>query len=726
MEAVVERLGRWCGVPQTVSKVRGEARQAAASGGDSLDTLAAVARASGLRARVVSLTISQAVHHANPDTPIVVARKGAAGENPWIILVRRGLFHVLVDGLDAPGDVRRMTVGELRRRLGVGTEVVQSLLVEAVLPAEAIGPDAIPPEEAAHEAHSHGNGHGDGNGHSHDHPAPLDRVRALIKLELKDLWTLFWYAVATGLLYLAIPLAVDALVSNISFGGQQKVYIQALAVLAVVLGGFLFLYALVRALAFVVIERLQRRLFVRFTADLAGRLPRVCQSEFDQVHGPELTNRFFDIMTLQKAASQLLLDGLDVFLSFLLGSLVLAFYDWTLFWFDAGLLILVLVVIRWFGRGGVKSSIEESRVKYMTAGWLQQIALFSGAFKAPGAELLSQERTDGYVREYLKFRRSHFTILFRQVVGLLLIEVLATTILLVWGGYLVLAGKLSVGQLVASELILTATLAASAKFGKQLETAYDLLTAIDKIGHLVDLKMERSDGTEPSKTRQGGADVRISNLHFAYAPGRPVFKGLEMAIPSGARMALFAKASTGATTLLNLLFGLREPVKGHIEIDGLDLRQWNLESLRKAVARVADDDSIFDSTVRENVRMGNEAVGVSEVVEALRAVGMLHKVQALPRGVDEPIALLGRSLSGTERRQVLLARAIARSPRLLLLDGTLDGFDAEEIDSILAYLCAPERPWTLLVVTRDPDVLRRFENQLTLPDNTWGARKEGV
>lgn len=733
LEAVVARLGHWCGVPQGTSRVRSEARQAAVSGGDSLDILAAAARAAGLRARVISLTLSQAVHHSNPDTPIVVARKTPDGKNPWVIIVRRGLFHVRVDGLATPGEVRRMTVGELRRELGNGAGAQQCLLVEAVLPAEAAGHDAIPPEEAAAYAHSgsansngHGNGNGNGSGHAHAHPSPQDRVRALIRLELKDLWTLFWYAVATGLLYLAIPLAVDALVSNISFGGQQRVYIQALVVLAAVLGGFLFLYALVRALAFVVIERLQRRLFVRFTADLAGRLPKVCQSEFDQVHGPELTNRFFDIMTLQKAAAQLLLDGLDVFLSFLLGSLILAFYDWTLFWFDAGLLVLVYLVIRGLGRGGVKSSIEESRVKYMTAGWLQQVALFSGAFKSPGAELLSQEQTDHYVREYLKYRRSHFTILFRQVISLLLIEVLATTLLLLWGGYLVLAGKLSVGQLVASELILTATLAASAKFGKQLETAYDLLTAIDKIGHLVDLKMERSDGSEPVTTKPGGASVRIADLHFAYSPSRPVFKGLDMTIPAGARVALFARASTGATTLLNLLFGLREPGKGYIEIDGLDLRQWNLEALRKSVARVADDDSIFDNTVRENVRMGNEAVGVAEVVEALRAVGILHKIQALPRGVDEPIALLGRSLSGTEGRQVLLARAIARSPRLLLLDGTLDGFDAEEIDSILAYLCAPERPWTLLVVTRDPDVLRRFENQLTLPDNTWGVRKEVV
>jgi putative ABC transport system ATP-binding protein len=717
IEVVCGRLAYWCGIERTPAQVRDCIREAAASGAAPLDSLAAAVVAVGLKARPVSLTLAEVVHHARSDTPIVLRRPNASPGAEWLIVVRRGWFRVRVDGLDRLGRTRDVTVGALEKLLGGGDGPISCLLVEAALPADAVGPAGMPSDSVGALGKEHFQ--------AHVHPSPLDRVRSLARLEQKDLWTLFWYAVATGLLYLAIPLAVDAMVSNIAFGGQQRVYVQALLVLAAVLGTFLFLYASIRALAFVVIERLQRRLFVRFTADLAARLPKVTQAEFDKVHGPELTNRFFDIMTLQKAAAQLLLDGLDVILSFLIGSLVLAFYDWTLFWFDAGLLVLIAVVIRGFGRGGVNSSIEESRAKYATAGWLQQVALFSGAFKSPGGEALAEARADSYAREYLKHRRTHFKILFRQVVGLLAIEVVATTALLLWGGFLVLSGKLSIGQLVASELILTATLAASAKFGKQLETAYDLLTAVDKIGHLVDLRMERSGGSSPNAPAPTGASVQVRGLHFGYSADRPVFRGLDVSIESGARIALFARASTGSTTLLDILYGLRSPSEGLVEVDGLDLRQWNLESLRTAVARVAADDSIFDGTVRENVQMGNETVGVAEVVGALRAVGLLRKIQALPRGVDEPIALLGRSLSGTERRQVLLARAIARAPRLLLLDGTLDGFEAEEIDSILSYIASPERPWTLLVVTRDPDVLRRFERQLTLPERS-DVRKEAA
>jgi ABC-type bacteriocin/lantibiotic exporter with double-glycine peptidase domain len=708
LSALVERLSHWCGVTLEPGTLRQAVQSHLSGGGHPSDLLVAIGASCGLRIRTVPMTVEEAVHQARPDSPMVFRRSVGNGVSEWRIVVRRGRLRVRVDQPGPGGGIRDMNVSELNEWMGPGDKGIHEfLLVEAALPASAAS-GREPVSEGAHDAHG-------AHSHGRSHASPLDRVRALARLERRDLWTLFWYAVGTGLLYLAIPMAVDAMVSNIAFGGQQQVYVQALVVLAAVLGAFLVLHALVRALAFVVIERLQRRLFVRFTADLAGRLPRVVQSEFDQVHGPELTNRFFDIMTLQKAAAQLLLDGLDVVLSFLAGAVVLAFYDWTLFWFDAGLLVLVGLVIWGFGRGGVTSSIEESRAKYATAGWLQQVAMFGAAFKAPGGEDLSLSRADAYAREYLGHRRAHFRILFRQVTGLLVIEVVASAALLLWGGFLVLGGQLSLGQLVASELILTATLAASAKFGKQLETAYDLLTAVDKIGHLVDLETEPKGGTEPRNGSSQGSAVAVDGVGFSFVSGRPVFHDLSLRLPAGSRIALVAEASSGSTTLLDLLFGLRIPEKGHIEIDDLDLRQWSREALRRHVARVAGDESIFDGSVYDNVRMGNESVGVAEVRDALRATGLLRKVQAMEHGLDEPIALLGRSLSGTERRQVLLARAIARAPRLLLLDGTLDGFEADEIDAILGYLCAPERPWTLLVVSRDPDVLRRFTTQITLP-----------
>lgn len=683
---------------------------------DPLERLRRIVQTCGMRAEFVRINVRDAVHHARDEHPLAVS-VSEGGRVSFLSLVRRSAGRVRVRGLES-GDT---TVGlrGLAALLGETADTPRTwLAVQRDLPAQDLALQAPPPGGDGPPPGPDDESHDDSD---HAHPTPFQRIRALARLERVDLWCLLGYSVVTGLLYLAVPLAADALVSNIAFGGQQRVYVQALLVLAGVLATFLTLHALVRALAFTVIERLQRRLFVRFTADFALRLPRVCQSEFDRHHGPELTNRFFDIMTLQKAAAQLLLDGLDVLLTFLVGSVVLAFYDWTLFWFDAGMLVLVFFVIWRLGRGGVQSSIAESRAKYATAGWLQQVALFSTVFKAPGGKELAAEWADGFTRRYLRERQAHFRILFHQVLGLLGVEVAAAVVLLGWGGFLVLEGQLSVGQLVASQLILTATLAAVAKFGKQLETAYDCLTAIDKVGHLVDLKVESDAGESPRSGSPQGVEVAIENLSFEYSPGAPVLKGLNLRLEPGARVAWVAESSSGSTTLLDILYGLREPSSGHVDLDGLDLRHWKRSELRRHVARVHGDDEIFDGSLFDNVRLGNESVGLAEVREAMAAVGLLRKVQAMKLGLREPISILGRSLSGTERRQVLLARAMVAQPRLLLLDATLDGFEPEVIEKILAYLCAPSRPWTLLVVTRDPDVIQRFQRRITLRSTPGSA-----
>ena len=737
LAGAVTQLALACGIELDPGEIRSVARQVLPRPGEApcddedepFLCLLRVVEACGMRGTPVRMPLREAVHHARDDRPMAIVQI-RDGVPRYLTLQRRGWSKVRVGGLEDDPVVARVRV--LARELGGGTDTLFTCLaVERDLPAQPLSASPSPssggPPGGAAGSGGGGHGHGSGGHGPAGHPSPFPRILALSRLEWRDLWSLVGYAVVTGMLYLTVPLAADALVSNISFGGQQRVYVQALVVLTIVLAVFLALHAFVRALAFTLIERLQRRIFVRFTADFAMRLPRVRQSEFDRHHGPELTNRFFDIMTLQKAAAQLLLDGLDVALTFLVGSILLAFYSWSLFWFDAGLLVLVIAVIWGLGRRGVWTSIEESRIKYATAGWLQQVAMFSTVFKAPGGTQLACDRTDELARLYLQARQAHFRVLFRQVIGLLGLEVTAAVVLLGWGGLLVLNGQLSLGQLVASQLILTATLRAVSKFWKQLETAYDCLTAVDKVGHLVDLTVESNAGTSAPPRSPRGAELVVHDLHFEYLPHRPVLRGVNLHLTPGARVAIVAPSSSGSTTLIDLIYGLREPASGHLDLDGLDLRHWNRGELRRQVARVHGDDEIFDGTLYENIRLGNDEVGLAEVREALEAVDLLRKVQRLPQGIHEPISLLGHSMSGTERRQVLLARAIVARPRLLMLDTTLDGFELEEIDLILDYLCDPRRPWTLLVVTRDPDVIRRFDNRISLepPAGNEGKTSHG-
>ncbi|RYX90335.1 hypothetical protein EON78_07010 [bacterium] len=144
--------------------------------------------------------------------------------------------------------------------------------------------------------------------------------------------------------------------------------------------------------------------------------------------------------------------------------------------------------------GAVNSSIKESKIKYKVVAWLEEIALNVTSFKSSYGYLHAMKKSDILIKEYLKERKGHFSILLRLFSGSLFLQVLASSLLLGMGGWLVMQQQLTIGQLVASEIIVASIVTGFTKFGKQLETYYDLLAAVDKLGHLTGLEMERKGG----------------------------------------------------------------------------------------------------------------------------------------------------------------------------------------------------------------------------------------
>jgi ABC-type bacteriocin/lantibiotic exporter with double-glycine peptidase domain len=559
------------------------------------------------------------------------------------------------------------------------------------------------------DAGNNGNHHGAGG--SGQFP-PHRRFFGLLRPERQDVVVILLFSVINGILLLATPLAVDAVVNNIAFGGQGRVYIEALVILSIALFAFLALLSVLRAAQHLVMEIVQRRLFLRIMADLAYRLPRAEMSALEKTMGPELVNRFFEVVTVQKSSSLLLLEGINVILGALIGLVVLGFYHPFLLAFDLVLVVLLAVVIFVMGRGAVRTSIRESHAKHAVAGWLEQIAFFPLLFKSRGAAELALRRADLLGREYLDSRRAHFRVLLPQIAGLLLLQALASAALLTIGGVLVLRGELTLGQLVASELIVGAIVASVAKFGKHLESWYDAMAAVDKLGYLADLPVERDRGEVPAP-RSGPAEVELKQVTFGYDPSRPLFENLTLNFPPGARVAIVSAAGYGASTLLDLLFGLRRPQQGMVLLDGLDLRHWDLAALRRQVALIRGTE-IVEGTIAENVRLGRDDVSLDDVRRALECVGLIQSVLQFPDGLDTLLKPGGRPLSNTQRIRLVLARAIIGRPRLLLLDELLEGLDLQTVAELEKYLFDRENPWTLVLVTRDPDLVKRCEQVVRL------------
>lgn len=528
---------------------------------------------------------------------------------------------------------------------------------------------------------------------SSKHPTPFRRLVDLLRPERSDIGVVAVFAVVVGLLSLATPITVELMVNTVAFGR----YLQPLVVLAIMLFAFLAFASLLKGMQTYIAEIIQRRIFVRVVADLAQRLPQVKREAFDGQHGPELLNRFFEVIMVQKSAALLVLDGLAILISGLVGMVVLAFYHPWLLGFDLVLVAAVAFAVFILGRGAVDTAIDESYKKYAVASWLEQLAHFPVAFKLPGGLGQAVSQADRLAVEYVHARRRHFRILMRQVAFTLALQAFAGTALLGIGGFLVIQGQLTLGQLVASELIVAVIVGSFAKLGKQMESYYDLLAAVDKLGHLFDLPTERRDGLAPPKV-DSAAKVALHGVGLKFGNGDFVLQDFSLQIQAGERIAITGPPGCGKTGLLELLYGLREPAAGYVEFQDIDLRSIRPQALREQVALVHAVE-VFEGTVAENLHMHRPDVTHAAMRTALEAVGMWKEIMDLPQGLETHLAPGGAPLTDSQLVRLLLARAIAGAPRLLLIDSVLDQLPDDQLLRVLEAVAGEAGERTLVLVT---------------------------
>ncbi|WP_206108056.1 peptidase domain-containing ABC transporter [Paludisphaera soli] len=641
----------------------------------------------GLRVVGVKAPLREALATASPVTPVA-----AFGGGRWVVATGRRGRRTRVAAI-AEGEADRW-VGEAELAGLLG-------LANPAEPADWALVQALATCSSPHGGHGHDH-------HGHEAMTPFRRLVGLIRPEAQDVRVVSAFAVAVGLLSLATPLAVESLVSTVA----MSLLTQQLVVLSLVLLVCLSLAAAIRSLQTFVVEILQRRLFVRVASDLAHRLPRVRVDAYDREYGPELANRFFDVMTVQKVGASLLLDGLTLVIQAFFGLVVLAFYHPYLLSFDLVILAALAFAVFLLGRGAVATSIRESRAKYAVAASLEELARSPLAFKHDGGAEFAMARADALTRAYLTARGEHFAVVLRQVVFALGFQAASTAALLGLGGWLVIQGQLTLGQLVAAELIVATVAGSFAKLGKHLEGWYDLMAAVDKIGHLIDLPMERRDG-EPPATTAGGAELGLRGLSYAYGGRRPVLDRLDLSLAPGERVAVVGPGGSGKSTLADLILGLRAPTAGHVALDGVNLRDLRLDSIRERAALVKGLD-VIEGTILENVRMGRPRISQADAYEALESVGLTDEFATLDEGLHTRLAPHGAPISQGQARRLMLARALAGRPRLLVLDESLDGLDLDSRRRVLETVFDDSAPWTLLVITHDQDVARRCDRCVRL------------
>ncbi|MBM3728817.1 MAG: ATP-binding cassette domain-containing protein [Acidobacteria bacterium] len=533
-------------------------------------------------------------------------------------------------------------------------------------------------------------------GHATSSTSPHQRLFSLLAAERGSLWTALTFSLAIGVLTLAVPVATQALVNTVAFGNL----LQPVAVLGLIVFALLIAAALLQLMRFRVVELLQRRIFVRQASEAVHRLLHSTTGALKLHNGPEIVNRFLDIATVQKASAILLVDGLSVATQTIAAMALLAVYHPVLLAFDGALLIAIAAIIYPVGRGAVSTAVQESKAKYALVGWMEEIARSPGAFRGADGLAFATAQADSLVRSYLRYRAAHFRVLLRQFIGSLGVQALANAALLGVGGMLVIDRQLTLGQLVAAELVVATVLAGVAKLAKHLESFYDLLSSLDKLGSLVDLPAEES-GTEPFQPDSPAA-LSING------------PGLNVVIPAGSRVAITGPSGSGKSTLLDAICGYRRIPGTSIQWNGADIRYLRLTDLRSRSALLREIE-IFHGSILDNVRVGRQ-ISSTGVQQALQQAGVWNTVESLPDGVQAILATGGHPLSEGQRHAVMIARAIAGEPRLLVIDEVLDRVqDHKDRDLLTNLLFSRQAPWTLVVVTARPDLLKLCDTIVELP-----------
>lgn len=540
----------------------------------------------------------------------------------------------------------------------------------------------------------------------------LPRILTLLRPDRSDIWIIVAYSVAIGLLTLALPVASQSLINTVAFG----TVLQPIIVLSILLFAALVAASALQALRHWLVEMLQRRLFVRVAGNSGHRLLHAQSTFFDNVHGPELVNRFLDAAIVQKSVAVILIDGLTITMQTVVGLLLLAVYHPLLLLFDAVLFVLILVILFGLGRGAVRSSIQESEAKYEVLAWLEELARNRGAFRSHAGRNYGWDRTNHLAQHYIEKRSAHFRIEFRQMLGSLGLQAFALSALLGFGGFLVTQGQLTLGQLVAGELIVSTIVYGFTKLSKSLESYYDLAAAVDEIGYLDDVPVERELGHQEL---EGGfaAQLHLSDVQYAYRNGHNVLNALHLTLQPGEKLAIHGALGAGKSTLLDIMSSLRTPDSGHLEINGRDFRDVKLESVRTQIALVRRPE-VFAGTLLENLTLGAD-LDSRAVRSVLEQVGLKGVVSSMPDALQTRLATGGAPLTRTQSLRLMIARALLLNPGVLLLDGVLDALEGlQSDDALLQTLLSPEAPWTLVLTSDKGEILRRCGRICLLADGT--------
>lgn len=523
------------------------------------------------------------------------------------------------------------------------------------------------------------------------------RLLGLLKLDKRDVIQVFYYAIFAGLVNLSLPLGIQAII-NLIQGAQVSTSWIVLVVLVTLGVAFVGLLQLMQIR---IIENVQQKIFTRSSFEFAYRFPKIKMSELYNYYPPELANRFFDTLTVQKSLSKVLIDFPAALLQIIFGLLLLSFYHPFFIAYGILLMLLIYVVFKFTAQRGLDTSLEESKNKYKVAHWLQEIARCIVSFKLSGKTSHAVDKNDTLVVKYLEAREGHFKILVLQFAQMIGFKVLVTAGLLLIGGLLVLNQEMNIGQFVAAEIIILLVIGSVEKLILGLETFYDLLTSLEKIGQVVDKELEPQDGERPFRQNEG-FHVELSEVGLAI-PGKDkkIVNNVNLTISPDCTILLHGPIGSGKSSLLRMITGIVEPTEGNIYINNVKLKGINLNYYRAHLGQSLSEETPFEGTIWDNITFGDKDITAEDVYYALERTKLTEFVKQQEKGLKTILYPEGQQIPFTIAKKIILARSIVKKPKLLVLKDPLEQLEETEAEEIMSFLTDPKNGWALVIVSEN-------------------------
>ncbi len=526
--------------------------------------------------------------------------------------------------------------------------------------------------------------------------SPWQRFVNLISLEKKDIFQIFYYAIFSGLIGLTIPLGIQYTIVLIQSGEISTSWI--LLVVAITLG--VFATGIFQVMQLRIIEDLQQRIFVKSSIELSYRFPKIQTNALRNSYPPELANRFFDTLSIQKGLTKVLIDVPTAILQILFGILLLSFYHPFFIFFGITLLALISLLFKFTAEKGLKTSLAESKEKYKVAHWIQEIARSIVSFKISGGTNLAVENTDKLVSSYIDKREKHFRVMRSQFFKLVGFKVIVTIGLLIVGGLLVLDQQMSIGQFVAAEIVILLMLGSVEKLIGGLESIYDILTSIEKLGQVVDLPLESQNGIVITELKDFSLELR--DISFRVPKRRkPILDNINLEITNTSRILIKGDSGAGKSTLLNILTGIESYTSGLISLNNQNLKSIKLNSYRAQIGMVLEDEAPFLGTLRENISFSNPDITDREITDTIDLVGLNDFFIKLESGLDTMLHPEGKQLSTSVIKRIILARALVKPTGLYIMEDPLVSLEPNECKAIIDYMMDPKQPWGVVIVSEN-------------------------